>query len=71
MVLLRALAHANPNIQRFSAYEDRLFIPIWSREQILAVDPAELRDFDDYTGFVFSAKDRAGYASLFGDDGSW
>lgn len=71
MVLLGAVAHANPSIQRFSAYEDRIFIPIWSREQILAVDPAELRDFNAYTDFVFSAKHHAGYATLFGDQGSW
>jgi hypothetical protein len=70
VVLLRAIARSNPSINRFSAYEDQLLIPIWSRAQVLAADPIDLRDFDAYTEFVFSARDRAGYAALLGDQGS-
>lgn len=65
MVLLHAIARSNPSLDRFSAYEDRLFIPIWSRAQVLSADPAELREFNAYTRFVFSARDRAGYAAVF------
>ncbi|MCA1674010.1 MAG: hypothetical protein LC799_18030 [Actinobacteria bacterium] len=65
IVLLSAIARSNPSLDRFSAYEDRLFIPIWSRAQVLSADPAELREFDAYTRFLFSARDRAGYAAIF------
>ncbi len=65
IVLLRAIARSDPGLDRFSAHEDRLFIPIWSRAQILSADPAELRDFDAYSRFMFSARDRTGYAALF------
>lgn len=70
IVLLGALARADRGIQRFSAYEDRLFIPIWSREQILDANPAELRGFEAYTDFVSSADGLSGYAPLFDDQGS-
>lgn len=68
IVLLRAIARSNPDMTRFSAYEDRLVIPIWSRAQILAAgEPDALRAFDDYRRFVFSAEDRGGYSVLFGN----
>lgn len=65
IVLLQAIARAAPEMRDFSAYEDRLFIPIWSRDQILDADPIELRDYEDYVSFVFSAEDQAGYSILF------
>lgn len=69
VVLLRALARSDPDLRRFSAHDDRFFIPIWSRAQILRADPTKLRDFSEYTRFQFSAHDRGGYAAVFGDEG--
>lgn len=67
-VLLRALARSDPDLRRFSAHDDRLFIPIWSRAQILKADPTKLRDFSAYRRFLFTAHERAGYAAVFGDE---
>lgn len=64
IVLLQAIARSVPGMTRLSAYEDRIFIPIWSRDQILAADASELREFDRFISFVSSAADRGGYSIL-------
>lgn len=68
IVLLQAIARAAPEMKDFAAYEDLFFIPIWSRNQILDADPVELRDYEGYGSFVFSAEDQAGYSILFKGD---
>lgn len=65
IILLQAIARSVPQMEDFSAYDDKIFIPIWSRNQILAVDAIELRDFQTYSSFVSSAADQAGYSILF------
>lgn len=70
LVLLRALAASDPEMQSFSAYEDGFFVPVWSRTQILSIDdPRVYRDFARYSEFVHSAEKRSGYASL--REGGW
>lgn len=68
IVLFQAVAAANPQMQNFGAFEDRLLVPIWSRTQIVeAGDPRDYRDFDVYSAFQLSAARKEGYGTIFGD----
>lgn len=65
LLLMRAVAAQIPSVQRFSAYEDGMLVPTWSRNQVLATDePEAYRGFDEYTRFVRGAQELGGYSQL-------
>ncbi|MFN2388517.1 MAG: hypothetical protein ABR575_02765 [Actinomycetota bacterium] len=65
LLLLQTIATQVPSIRGFSAFDDLIFVPTWSREQVLnSQDPQEYRDFDTYTRFVMSAETLGGYSQL-------
>lgn len=65
LLLFQTIATQIPSVRRFSAFDDLMFVPTWSRNQILnSHDPQEYRDFDAYTRFVMSAETLSGYSQL-------
>jgi hypothetical protein len=71
ILLLQTIARTNPSIDELGAFEDRIIVPIWSKEQVLqAGDPADFREFARFSQFQRSARRQAGYFALFnaGDD---
>ncbi len=65
LLLLQTIATQVPSVRGFSAFTDLMFVPTWSRDQILrSRDPQEYRDFDTYTRFVMSAETLSGYSQL-------
>jgi hypothetical protein len=67
IAFLQAMARSHRSLQDFSAAEDRVLIPIWSRSQILeAGDPRRYRDFETFSAFQFSARELGGYSVIGG-----
>lgn len=65
LLLLQTIATQVPSVRGFSAFTDLMFVPTWSRDQILrSRDPQEYRDFDTYTRFVMSAETLSGYSQI-------
>lgn len=65
LLLLQTIATQVPSIVQLSASDDLMWVPTWSREQVLdSHDPHEYRDFDTYTRFVMSADALSGYSQL-------
>lgn len=65
LLLLQTIARQIPNVRRFSAFDDLMLVPTWSRQQVLnSQDPQEYRDFDTYMRFVMSAETLSGYSQL-------
>jgi hypothetical protein len=65
LLLFQTIAKQIPSVRRFSAFDDFMLVPTWSRQQILnSQDPQEYRDFDTYTRFVRSAETLSGYSHL-------
>lgn len=65
LLLFQTIATQVGSVQRFSAFDDLMLVPTWSRKQILdSQEPHEYRDFDTYSRFVTSADTLSGYSQL-------
>ncbi|MGH2751836.1 MAG: hypothetical protein ACRDK3_13335 [Actinomycetota bacterium] len=70
LLLLEAAVRSAPTVRFVGAFEDNLFVPVWSRRQIIeAKDPALYRDWPAYARFQRSAARQLGYAQLDGGFG--
>lgn len=71
LLLFKTIATQVPSVQRFTAFDDLIFVPTWSRQQVLnSQESEEYRDFDTYTRFVMSAENLSGYSQLQTDRGA-
>ncbi len=67
VLLLQAVTRNDPSVRFVGAFEDSLFVPVWSRRQIMeAKDPALYREWATYSHFQHSAAKHFGYAHLGG-----
>lgn len=65
LLLLQTIATQVPSVRGFSAFDDLMYVPTWSRPQVLTSgDPQEYRDFETYTRFLMSAQVLGGYSQL-------